>query len=94
MRISTVYDLSAAIRGHRIDLGLSQAHLAERAGVSRKFVSEVEAGKDTAEVGRVLGLLFALDLTLDVAVPASSLATAPPDLDLDEAIDNYLTQSE
>lgn len=62
--MATVQTISAAIRGRRHQLGLSQAALAMRAGVSRKFVSEVERGKGTVELGRVLMLLDGLDLTL------------------------------
>ena len=62
--LRTSRDLGAAIRGVRQDRGLSQAELAARAGVGRPWLSEVESGKRTAEIGRILLVVSALDLTL------------------------------
>ena len=44
MRIRTIRDIGNAIRGRRHALGWSQADLASRAGLSRKWVSEAERG--------------------------------------------------
>ena len=70
MRANTVQALAAALRGRRVALGWSQAETAAVAGTSRKFVSEVEAGKDTVELGKVLSLADAmgLDITITLAV--------------------------
>ena len=62
--LRTSRDLGAAIRGARQDRGLSQAELAARAGVGRPWLSEVEGGKRTAEIGRILLVVNALDLTM------------------------------
>jgi HTH-type transcriptional regulator/antitoxin HipB len=67
VKINSALDLAAAVRGRRHDLGLSQANLAERAGVSRVWIATVEAGKRSVNFGLVLRLLGALDLTMDVA---------------------------
>lgn len=67
--LRTSRDLGAALRGARQDRGLSQAELAARAGVGRPWLSEVESGKRTAEVGRVLLVVSALDLAVAL-VPA------------------------
>ena len=67
MRIQTAAELGAAIRNRRLDSGLTQAALADKAGVSRKWLVEVEAGKDSAEVGRVLDVLWAVGLRTDLA---------------------------
>ncbi|HEU0288199.1 MAG TPA: helix-turn-helix domain-containing protein, partial [Nocardioidaceae bacterium] len=64
--MATVQSIRAAVLGRRRELGLSQAQLAERIGVSRKWVSEFERGKATAELGLVLRLLESLDLQLKV----------------------------
>jgi HTH-type transcriptional regulator / antitoxin HipB len=66
MRVQSIRDLGAAVRGRRIDLGLTQADLAMRAGVSRKWVYEFEAGKPTAELQLILRVMDALGLALDV----------------------------
>ena len=62
--LRTSRDLGAAIRRARQDRGLSQAELAARAGVGRPWLSEVESGKRTAEIGRILLVVSALDLTM------------------------------
>jgi HTH-type transcriptional regulator/antitoxin HipB len=55
------------VRRVRQDHGWSQAELADRAGVGRPWLSEVERGKPTAQVGRVLAVVRALGMTLEVA---------------------------
>jgi y4mF family transcriptional regulator len=66
MALSTVQALSSALRGYRLARGLTQGAVAASAGVSRKFVSDVESGKDTIEVGKLMALISALGLTLDL----------------------------
>ena len=69
--LQTSRDLGVAIRRARLDRGLSQAELAARAGVGRPWLSEAENGKRTAEIGRILLVLSALDLAVTlVATPA------------------------
>jgi HTH-type transcriptional regulator / antitoxin HipB len=70
--IHSIRDLAAVIRGRRKDLGISQAVLAERAGVSRKWVYEFEAGKPTAEFGLLLRVIDALDLQLTAMTRSAS----------------------
>ncbi len=67
MTVRSIRDLAAAVRGRRKDLGLTQAELAERAGVSRKWIYEFEAGKPTAEFGLLLRVLDELGLALELA---------------------------
>jgi y4mF family transcriptional regulator len=67
MKVRSVRDLAAAVRGRRRDLSLSQAELAVRAGVSRKWIYQFEGGKPTAELRLILRVLDALGLVLDVA---------------------------
>lgn len=67
MDIRSVRDLQALIRARRRELGLSQETAANRAGVSRKWLSEFERGSSGAELRLVLLMLDALDLHLDVS---------------------------
>lgn len=62
--LQTPADLGAAIRAARKRQGLTQAELAELAGVGARFVSELERGKSTAHLGLALQLaqLAGLDL--------------------------------
>ncbi len=63
--IRTIATLANVIRARRMALGLDQAELAERARVSRLWISEVENGKG-AGIARIMRTLAALDLTLAV----------------------------
>ena len=86
MIISSIRDVAAAVRGRRKDLGMNQAELAERAGVSRKWIYEFEAGKPTAELGLFLRVLDELELVLDLVPRPAQSGNRPMDLDalLDE----------
>lgn len=62
--ILDVASLGQLVRAKRATLKLTQQQLAERAGVGRRFVSELEAGKLTIELGKALAACRALGLTL------------------------------
>lgn len=81
MTIRSIRDLAAVVRGRRTELGLSQAELAERTGVSRKWIYEFEGGKPSAEFGLVLRVLDALDLALEVGAGARPATGDTVDLD-------------
>lgn len=92
MRLASIADIAAAVRGRRMDLGLSQGDLAERAGVSRRWVNQFEAGgRTTAEVGTILRVLDALGLDLQVeAAPGwtDDSEPAPGGVNLDVLLDD------
>ena len=56
--------LGEIVRIRRHMLKLSQQQLADRAGVGRRFVSDLENGKATVELGKVLSACRVLGLTL------------------------------
>ncbi len=92
MRVNSINDLAAAVRGRRLALGLTQAGLAGRIGVSRDWVNYFESGKPTVELILVLRVLEALDLTLEVTEPGyerTSRMGGPTDLDA--LLDEYRT---
>jgi y4mF family transcriptional regulator len=68
MRARSPKDIGLIIRDRRRGLGLDQATLAKRIGVSRQWVVEIERGKPRAEVGLVLRALGALGIRLDATV--------------------------
>jgi len=76
------------MRGRRQDLGLNQAELASRAGVSRKWIYEFEAGKPTAEFGLLLRVLEALGLALDLTARPEPLGRGGA-VDLDVLLEEY-----
>jgi HTH-type transcriptional regulator / antitoxin HipB len=82
MRINNTRDLGLYIRDRRRRLDLTQAELATSAQVSRRWLSDLEAGKATAEIGLVFKVLHALDLALD----ASPVEFGPGDIDLDQLL--------
>lgn len=69
MAIAAILDAQTfgqAVRAARKEQGLSQRALAERCGCSQRFISELERGKATAELGKALWVLSELGLTLMV----------------------------
>lgn len=88
MKVRSIRDLSAVARGRRRDLGLSQAELAARAGVSRKWIYQFEAGKPTAELRLILRTLDALGLVLDVTYDEKT-AAGQSTRDLDTLIEEH-----
>ncbi len=84
VQIRNMRELAAGIRAERKRLGLSQAALAERAGVGRDWIIGLEKGKPTAEIGLVLRTLRALGLTLQFG--SESETTLRGRIDLDELL--------
>lgn len=68
-RIYTPASLGDAIRHYRKESGLTQAQLAEMAGLRRSYLSELETGKETEQLKRLLRVLRQLGvrITLDKA---------------------------
>ena len=64
MRVTTMQELGSLIRGERRRQGLTQAELAGLTGVGVTFVSQLENGKETAEMGRVIRVLTMLGIDL------------------------------
>ncbi len=90
MTIRSIRDLAAVVRGRRKDLGMNQAELAERAGVSRKWIYEFEAGKPTAEFGLLLSVLDELGLALELTPrPETDQRPLGDTVDLDALLDEH-----
>ena len=64
--ITSVADLGQLIRTERKAQGLTQADLAGASGVSLRFLSELERGRSSAGIGRVLRILQMLGLDVQV----------------------------
>lgn len=78
MKIRTAPELGAAIRERRRMLKLAQTDLAQRVGVSRQWIIEVEKGKPRAEIGLVLRTLEILGIDLSISDVASGTSWAKP----------------
>jgi y4mF family transcriptional regulator len=56
--------LGKMVRRRRSKIGLNQSELAMTAGTGRRFISELENGKDTCELGKALRVLTVLGIDL------------------------------
>lgn len=61
-------DLAVDVRTRRKDLALTQVEVAELAGVSDRFVMELEQGKPTVRLDKLTAVLEAMGLTLRAEV--------------------------
>lgn len=59
-------EFGRTIRNKRKKLGYTQAQLSEYTGFSTSFISALENGKETAELGKALFLLQLLGLDLAI----------------------------
>lgn len=66
MKITDSKSLGAAIRARRKELEYTQAYLAEFTGLSVTFISDVERGKPTAEIEKVIRLINILGMDITV----------------------------
>lgn len=65
----TVEEIGALVRQARLAQGLRQEQLAAAAGVGLRFLVELERGKPTVRLVKVLAVLEALGCRLDVTGP-------------------------
>lgn len=77
VRISDVGDIGRAVRAARKAQGLTQREFADISGVGVRFLSELERGKPTAEVGLVLEVLA--DAGYDVVLQRRRLSSFEAD---------------
>ena len=80
-------ELGFALRRLRERSGLTQSELAKAAGVGRKWLSQLENGKATAEIGLTFRLVHVLGYEFEL------LATPPP-ADLRGMVDAFSDQSD
>lgn len=81
----TLADIGSVVRAARRSQGLRQDQLAGAAGVGVRFLSELERGKTTVRLGKVLSVLEALGCSLHIEAPRAEpnavtrvVATEPP----------------
>lgn len=66
MKIINSKALGESIRKRRKELGYTQAYLSDFTGFSVSFISDLERGKATAEIGKTIDLINLLGLDLEV----------------------------
>jgi len=69
MLILDVQALGTQVRQCRKELGLSQLDAAGLCGVGERFLSELERGKPTVQLGKVLQVIRRLGLRMAVEQP-------------------------
>jgi y4mF family transcriptional regulator len=62
--ITTAADIGKLVRNARKEMGMTQQRFADLAGVGRRFLSELEGGKASLEIGRVLAVCKAAGIDL------------------------------
>lgn len=67
--IHTPADVGRAIAGVRAERGLTQAALAERAGVDRGYLARLEAGASPLVLERSLRALRRMGATITISLP-------------------------
>ena len=67
--VQTVADLGLALRATRRGSKVRLDDLAQIAGVSKQFVSDVEYGKSTVQLGLVLKLLAEMGVSMSLDIP-------------------------
>jgi len=61
-------ELGLVIKNKRKSLGLTQTEVALSCGVGIRFISELENGKTTCQIGKALLVIESLGLKIDVSV--------------------------
>ncbi len=67
--VDSARTLGPLIRARRKELGLNQTELADVAGTTLRFVSELERGKATAQLEGVFRVLAALGIRIEARLP-------------------------
>ncbi|WP_345814065.1 helix-turn-helix domain-containing protein [Paraburkholderia sp. PREW-6R] len=78
--ITNTTELGELVRASRLAQGLTRDDVATSTGLSPKFITHIEAGKSTAQIGKVLQLLSELGISLraqvSVDIPAAIASKA------------------
>lgn len=68
--IDTVAELGVLIRKSRKGMGITQKELALTSGTGLRFIIDLEKGKATCQLGKVLIVLHTLGIRLHFTLPA------------------------
>ncbi len=66
MKIMNPSDFGCVIRERRKELGYTQKYISEFTGLSVSFISDVENGKSTVEIGKAFELAKLLGLNIEI----------------------------
>jgi HTH-type transcriptional regulator/antitoxin HipB len=68
MRYSTA-QIGALVRGTRKAMGITQRDLALTSGTGQRFISDLENGKHTSQLGKTLTVLYTLGIKFQLTTP-------------------------
>jgi y4mF family transcriptional regulator len=68
----SVKEVGVVIRESRKRLGVTQKDLALTSGTGLRFIIELEKGKDTCQIGKVLTVIQTLGIRIELTPPAVS----------------------
>ena len=66
MKIKTTKDIAILIKTERKKQNLTQTELAGLCNIGLRFIVDVEAGKETCQIGKVLKVLDVLGINLEI----------------------------
>jgi len=67
IRVRSTTDIGSLIRKKRVGLGMTQSQLADITGNGTRFISDLENGKQTMQIGKVLDTLQVLGFDVHVS---------------------------
>lgn len=71
MNITTTEQLGTAVRARRKQLMITQKELAMTCGTGLRFIVDLEKGKATCQIGKILQILQALGLVIKMELLSS-----------------------
>ena len=67
--IHATHYIGHAIRNTRKQLGVTQRDLALAAGTGLRFIIELEQGKSTCQIGKILDIMHVLNIQCSLSIP-------------------------
>lgn len=74
---ATAKQIGEQVKAARKSLGVTQKDLAMTSGTGLRFIIELEKGKPTCQLGKVLTVLNTLGITIKMTLPAGESGNAP-----------------
>ena len=67
-RVLETADIGSSVRMKRVELGMTQSQLADITGNGTRFISDLENGKPTMQISKVLDTLHVLGFDVIISV--------------------------
>jgi len=81
------------IRDRRQELGWTQDTLAQKAGISKGFLSDLENGKRNVSADTLLGIARVLDLSLDYLMKGGEPETTSKEVQIPASLAEFATEA-